>query len=147
METKEPCRSGRARTRRIRVGLAAAALLWAAQPARAANGFKTTAREWRDAPTGEGCEGASERVDRLESRILDIKARYWANHLRKGKSLAGLRVNPGSTISDPGLKTSFYKRMEYWYNRGEVSELDARELQLFRTIEAKAYSLYRECGI
>ncbi|MFH1620286.1 MAG: FlgO family outer membrane protein [bacterium] len=103
--------------------------------------------ELRDAPTDNSCEGASERVDRMESRILDIKARYWADQLKKGASLAGLKANPGSTISDPSLKKAFYDRMKYWYGLENVPALTPSELQRFFSIDGKAYSLYRECAV
>lgn len=100
-----------------------------------------------DAPSDSSCESASERVDRLERDILDIKARYWAIQLRKGVSLSGLKANPGSTISDPALKKTFYDRMKYWYGLDTVPELTAFEVQRFVAIDGKAYSLYRECGV
>lgn len=103
--------------------------------------------ELRDAPAENSCAGASERVDRLESQILELKARYWAAQLKKGASLAGLKVNPGSTISDPFLKKSFYDRMNYWYGLDNAPALTPSEVRRFVYMDGKAYSLYRECGV
>lgn len=101
----------------------------------------------RDAPSEEACAGASERVDRMESQILELKTRYWAGQLRQGASLAGLKSNPGSTISDPFLKRKFYDRMKYWYGLDSVPELTPAETLLFAAVDRKAYSLHRDCGV
>ena len=103
--------------------------------------------ELRDAPSDTFCADASNRVDRLESEILDLKARYWAARLKRGLSLAGLKINPGSTITNPSLKHNFYERMKYWYELDRVPELTPSELKRFVSIDGKAYTLYRECGV
>ena len=109
--------------------------------------FPDEIRQLRDAPTGESCTDAAERVDRLESQILDLKARYWALRLRQGLSSANLKVNPGSTITDPGLKQRFYGRIKYWHEQGAIPELTPTEVRRFVAIDQRAFSLYRECGI
>ena len=101
----------------------------------------------KDAPADTSCIGAAERVDRLEGQILELKARYWANQLKKGISLASIKVNPGSTISDPTLKKAFYERMKHWYEFEKETGLTPQEVQRFISIDGKAYALYRECGV
>lgn len=103
--------------------------------------------ELRDAPAEISCAAAAERVDLLESQILELKARFWASQLRKGTSLAKLKVNPGSTISDPSLKKDFYDRMNYWYGLDNIPELTQSEIKRFVFIDGAAYSLYRHCGV
>lgn len=105
------------------------------------------APELRDAPADGSCEGASDRVDRLESEILDLKARYWAGQLKKGGALTQVKVNPGSTITDPSIKKAFYDRLKYWYDLDDIPALTPSEVQRFVSIDGKAYSLYRECGV
>lgn len=103
--------------------------------------------EMRDAPADNSCLGAAERVDDLESQVLDLKARHWAAQLKKGASLASVKVNPGSTITDPSLKKRFYDRMRYYYGLDHVPELTPSEAKRFLSLDERAYSLYRECGI
>lgn len=101
----------------------------------------------RDAPSEQGCAQAARRVDWIENQILDLKARYWAIQLRKGGSLSGLKVNPGSTISDPELKQQFYDRMKSWYAQERVPELSEAEVKRFVDLDGKAYALFRDCGL
>ena len=101
----------------------------------------------RDALAEASCDEAAERVDRLESRILEIKARYWALKLRSGFSIAKLTRNPGSTISDPELKRRFYERLRSWYAQAAVPELTAAEVQRFVALDSEAFFLHRKCGI
>ena len=101
----------------------------------------------RDSLASQGCAHAAERVDRMESRILDIKARYWALRLKKGLSLRVLKFNPGSTITDPELKRRFYDRMTFWHERGDIPELSPAEVNSFVTTDQRAFALHRECGI
>lgn len=101
----------------------------------------------RDALADEGCDEAAARVDRLESDILDLKARYWALRLKKGLDMASLRVNPGSTITDPELKRQFYDRMQAWYAQPRVPPLSASETKRFVAVDSRAYSLHRQCRL
>ncbi len=95
---------------------------------------------------GGSCANASERIDALEAQILDVKARYWAGQIRKGVSLSRLTVNPGSEISDPELKKSFYGRLQYWYETASIPELTPSDLSRFVRIDREALALYGECG-
>lgn len=102
----------------------------------------------RDAPSDyEACEGAGERVDALENKILDLKARYWALQLSRGVSYKGIKFNPGSTISDPGLRKVFYGRMKAWMKQEVIPELTPHETIQFAQIDEEAFHLARSCGI
>lgn len=101
----------------------------------------------RDAPREEDCSDASERVDRIEAGILDLKARYWAGQLRQGVSPFGLTRNPGSSISDAGLKKTFYDNLRDWYYRKDAPELTPRELERFQREDARAVAILRRCGL
>ncbi|MHB2025066.1 MAG: FlgO family outer membrane protein [Elusimicrobiota bacterium] len=97
-------------------------------------------------PEASACAGASVRVDRMEARILEIKARYWAARLRAGLSPGSLKTNPGSMISDPDLKKAFYNRLEYWYHQDRIPRLRSLEAQRLVAMDREAYSLYDRCG-
>lgn len=93
------------------------------------------------------CNNAATTVDRLEAQILDLKARYWAHKLKTGLDMATLKVNPGSTISDPELKQEFYAKMKSWYAQARVPALSPLETKRFVAVDGQAYSLAQKCGI
>lgn len=93
------------------------------------------------------CDNAATTVDRLEAQILDLKARYWARKLKSGLDARTLKVNPGSTISDPELKRDFYARMKVWFAKPVVPPLTAAETKRFVSVDGRAYSLAQQCGI
>jgi|CXWL01.1.fsa_nt_gi TolB-like protein len=95
----------------------------------------------------DSCEDASSTVDRLEREILDLKARYWAYRLKNGLDLRTLKVNPGSTITDPELKETFYAKMKAWYALERVPALSPVETKRFIALDGQAYSLVQKCGI
>ena len=101
----------------------------------------------RDAPADESCADAAERVDRMESMILELKARYWALRLKKGLPAASLQENPDSTITDPELKKRFYGLMRSWHERGPIPELTPAEVRRFVAIDQRAFTIHRGCGI
>ena len=102
----------------------------------------------RDSVADDGnCDGAASTVDSLEREILDLKARYWAYRLKNGLDLKTLKVNPGSTISDPELKRTFYVKMKAWYALERVPALSAFETKRFAALDGQAYSLVQKCGI
>jgi TolB-like protein len=109
--------------------------------------FPEDGSELRDAPADDSCAGAAARVDRMESMILELKARYWALRLKKGLAAASLKQNPGSTITDPELKRRFYGLVKSWYERGWVPELTPDEVRRFVAIDRRAFALHRECGL
>lgn len=103
--------------------------------------------QMRDAPRDEDCSSAPDRVDLIESGILELKARYWAGKLREGVSPYSLTHNPGSTITDSTLKKRFYDTMKAQYDRPAVQPLSPRELERFQREDARALNLYRQCGL
>lgn len=103
---------------------------------------------FKDAVAEEpNCNNAATMVDRLEAQILDLKARYWAYKLKKGLDFSTLKVNPGSTISDPELKQEFYDKIRSWYALGHVPELTPTETKRFVAVDGQAYTLAQKCGI
>lgn len=102
----------------------------------------------RDAPSDyDNCEGATGRVDAIEAKILELKARYWALQLSRGVSYSGIKFNPGSTISDPDLKKAFYGRMKAWMAEDVIPELTPHEILQFAEADEHAIHIARSCGI
>ena len=101
----------------------------------------------RDSLAETRCKDAPERVDRLESQILDLKARYWALRIKKGINMEDVRHNLGSTITDPSLKKEFYDQMRKWFAQRDIPELDPGEVTRFVDADQEAFALRRECGL
>lgn len=97
--------------------------------------------------TYRDCDNAATTIDRLEAKVLDLKARYWAAKLKKGLDPRSLKDNPGQTISDPELKQEFYDRLAAWHVRGEIPPLTPLETKRFVAADGRAYALARFCGI
>ncbi|MBI5246592.1 MAG: hypothetical protein HY923_05380 [Elusimicrobia bacterium] len=79
-----------------------------------------------DAPKGGSSCQAS--VDAVERRMLDFKARYWAERLKDPSfSMRSLTRNPGTEIKDPELRSKFYKLLRERYDAAAPSPLSAME--------------------
>ena len=101
-----------------------------------------------DNPAGDdSCANAAQRMDGMNRKIMDLKARYWALQLKHGLPLSGLRHNPGSEISDPELKKEFYGRTKAWVLQGDIPELTASEVKRFVDVGSKVFDLAARCGI
>ncbi|HAM36034.1 MAG TPA: hypothetical protein DEB40_05370 [Elusimicrobia bacterium] len=109
--------------------------------------FSDDAGAFRDSVAEDDCAGAADRVDRMESNILELKARYWALRLKKGLLARDLKYNPGSIITDPQLKKKFYDRMTFWYRQDAIPALTITEVGLFVAMDKRAFALHRRCGI
>ncbi len=71
------------------------------------------------------------RVDAVERRLLDFKARYWAAKLRDPSfSIRSLTRNPGSEIRDEETRADFFRKMREHYDAGTpaLSETERAEL-------------------
>ncbi len=93
-------------------------------------------KDWEDRPIGEdmstwivpvpqlngdffrsGGTTCLSRVDEVERRLLDFKARYWAERLKDPSfTLRSLKRNPGSEIHDEDLRREFYVKMRERYD-------------------------------
>ena len=103
--------------------------------------------EFKDAIADDSCENAAERMDGLNKKILDLKARYWALQLKHGLPASDLRHNPGSEITDPMLKKEFYDRMKAWILQGNIPDLSASEVKRFVDVGSRVFDLGAKCGI
>jgi TolB-like protein len=63
---------------------------------------------------GASCQAS---VDEVERRILDFKARYWAERLKDPAfTLRSLKNNPGSEIRDADIKRRFFLKVRERYD-------------------------------
>ena len=80
-----------------------------------------------DAPAkgGASCQAG---VDAVERRMLDFKARYWADRLKDPTfSVRVLKRNPGTEIKDPELRSKFYQMLRERYDAATPSPLSPME--------------------
>ena len=101
----------------------------------------------RDSVSDDSCQDVDSRVDSLNREILDLKARYWALKLREGLSLATLKHDPGSEITDPRLRKEFRELMEGWSGRSKIPRLTVYEIKRFVHLDSKAFGLHRRCRV
>lgn len=77
---------------------------------------------------GSACRA---KVDAVERRLLDFKARYWAERLKDPTfSLRSLKQNPGTEIKDVELRAEFYKLLRQRYDApsATLSPMERAEL-------------------
>ena len=103
--------------------------------------------ELRDALNNDSCADAADRVDRIIGGILEVKARYWAFELKHGYSPYAVTRNPGSEITDPGLKERFYDAMRAWFKKPFIPELSHSEYERMRREDARASEISSRCGL
>lgn len=67
-------------------------------------------------------------VDEVEKRILDFKARYWAERLKDPSfTMRSLKHNPGSEIKNADTKRRFFMKLQERYDAAARTPLDASE--------------------
>ena len=75
--------------------------------------------------SGASCQTS---VDAVESRLLDFKARYWAERLKDPAfSIRSLRRNPGSEIRNAELKKLFFLKLQERYDAPQRTPLTGEE--------------------
>ena len=75
--------------------------------------------------SGASCQTS---VDAVESRLLDFKARYWAERLKDPAfSIRSLRRNPGSEIRNAELKKRFFLKLQERYDAPQRTPLTGEE--------------------
>lgn len=74
---------------------------------------------------GASCQSS---VDAVERRILDFKARYWAERLKDPSfTIRSLKRNPGSEISNAEIKRQFFLKMRERYDAAARTPLTPPE--------------------
>lgn len=75
--------------------------------------------------SGASCQTS---VDEVEKRLLDFKARYWADRLKDPAfSLRSLKHNPGSEIRNAELKKQFFLKLQRHYDAPARTPLTSEE--------------------
>jgi len=79
-----------------------------------------------DSPKGGAtCQSS---VDEVERRLLDFKARYWAERLKDPSfSVRSLKRNPGSEIQNADTKRRFFEKLRERYDAEARTPLSASE--------------------
>jgi len=79
-----------------------------------------------DSPaSGKTCQSS---VDEVERRVLDFKARYWAERLKDPSfSVRSLKRNPGSEIQNPDTKARFFEQLRARYDAEARTPLSPSE--------------------
>ncbi|MBI5202218.1 MAG: hypothetical protein HY925_11570 [Elusimicrobia bacterium] len=90
----------------------------------------------------EDCRAAAEEVDRLQSSIMDIKARYVAQKLRaNGTRMAGEQ----STLIQNGLLRDQFNMTVQQYLDGSIPPLSKREVKTLLVVDGKSFEIHRRC--
>jgi TolB-like protein len=95
----------------------------------------------------DDCAEANRSADEMESRILELKAHYWALRLKKGVANTQIKANPGSDLTDPELKRRFYSSLRAWSSFDVVPELEVSDVLTVLMIDHKASALRQNCRI
>lgn len=107
-------------------------------------------QDFRDALADKPKTSCAERrakLGRLNSELVDAKARYWAGRMREpGFSIRGLTRNPGTEIKDPGVKEKFYSLLKLYYGSASPQAPAAGQLQELKKLMAEEDALHNECG-
>ncbi|HBA62094.1 MAG TPA: hypothetical protein DCZ92_15015 [Elusimicrobia bacterium] len=97
--------------------------------------------------SGASCSGRKLRLTRLNSELVDDKARYWAAKMKEpGFSLRTLTRNPGTEITDPEVKARFYKLLGEYYRSDNPAPAGAAEGSALRNLLEEETQVHNECG-
>lgn len=112
--------------------------------------FGLPSQDFRDAVSDPGprsCAARILRLDQLNSKLVDAKARYWADKMKEpGFSIRGLRKNPGSEITDPETKAGFYKLLGWYYKSKTAAPLGPDELTSVLDLIGEETRVGDDCG-
>ncbi|MBI4349223.1 MAG: hypothetical protein HY553_20465 [Elusimicrobia bacterium] len=95
-------------------------------------------------PTEESdCRAAADEVDRLQSSILDIKARYVALKLRGSgrRSVA----EPASMIQNGLLRDQFRMTVQQYLDGEGIPPLTRREIRTLLVVDGKSFEIHKRC--
>lgn len=96
-----------------------------------------------DSDDSRDCRQAAEEVDRLQSSILDIKARYIALRLRR----AGSRPEdePASLIQNGLMRDQFHAIVHEYLDGGGIPPLTRSETRTLLVVDGKSFEIHRRC--
>jgi hypothetical protein len=94
------------------------------------------------------CQSRRRQLGRLNSELVEAKARYWAIRMRApGFSRAGLTRNPGSEIGDAGVKARFYKLLAEYFDGAASGPADPERMTAVFDLLKMEKQVSDECGL
>jgi TolB-like protein len=100
------------------------------------------------ADTPGSCESRKRRVNDLNFKLVDAKARYWAEKMKEpGFTIRGLTRNPGTEISDPATKSRFYELLKLYYGEDRAAAPAPEELASLKDLMEEENGVYNECRV
>lgn len=112
--------------------------------------FDPPPSDFRDSvsdPAQGSCAGRKLRLSRLNSELVDAKARYWAAKMKEpGFSIRALTRNPGTEITDPETKAGFYRLLGEYYKSEAAAPPGPDELPALRNLMEEETRVHNECG-
>ncbi|PCI40287.1 MAG: hypothetical protein COB53_01425 [Elusimicrobia bacterium] len=101
----------------------------------------------RDAPRSRGpCDNWQETVDTLQSKVLAIKARFWATRLNDPMfNRRTVTRNPGSEIRNKSLRTRFYDQTRDLHKSGYNGGITMAETVKLENVKAQVDRLIDKC--
>ncbi len=112
--------------------------------------FVDTAPDLRERPAAyndSSCTYRQQQLTKLNSELVDTKAKYWADKMKEpGFNARGLRKNPGSEISDPQLKARFYKLLKR-YDQDPPAPPEPEQLAKVINLIAYENRLDNDCAL
>lgn len=112
--------------------------------------FRDAPSDLRDAASDTGrvsCADRKLRLTGLNSELVDAKALYWAAKMKEpGFSIRGLSRNPGTEITDPEVKSRFYKLLGAYYRSENAPPPAPDKLPAIINLIEEEKRAYDECG-
>lgn len=98
---------------------------------------------WDPVERDPDCRAAAHEVDRLQSSIMDIKARYVALKLRS----SGRRdsAEPVGLIQDNLLRDQFRATVQQYLDSDGIPPLTRREIRTLLVVDGKSFEIHRRC--
>jgi len=91
------------------------------------------------------CRSSDERINSLIGSIVELKARYWANEVRRAKLPRSALYKPVQAIPDPALKVRFYNLVEIAAHN-KSNPLTETEMKRFQKADREAFILNLQCA-
>lgn len=114
------------------------------------NSWTLPPADFRDAVSDSArnsCAARKQRLDRMNTELVDAKALYWAAKMKEpGFSVRGLTRNPGTEITDPETKARFYKLLGAYYRSGSSAPPGPGKLPGLLKFMEEETRVYSDCG-
>ncbi len=104
-------------------------------------------KDLRDAPRSFGpCDGWKEKVDEMQSSILEAKAKFWATRLNDPNfNRRSVTRNPGSEIRNSSIRERFYNLTKEYHEGGYNNGITMSETVKIENVKAQVDRLIDQC--